>query len=115
MPVMIGVDPHKASHTAVAIDESEQTLSELTIRASSTQVQRLLGWAEPYAERTWAIEGAGGLGYLLAQLLLSAGERVVDVQHNLASRVRLLRAAGRTTTTPTTPVPSRWPRCAPEG
>jgi len=47
MPVMIGVDPHKASHTAVAIDESEQALGELTIRASTTQVQRLLDWAEP--------------------------------------------------------------------
>ena len=92
MPVMIGVDPHKASHTAVAIDESEQALGELTIRASTTQVQRLLDWAEPYAECTWAIEGAGGLGYLLAQQLLSAGERVVDIQPKLASRVRLLQS-----------------------
>ena len=41
-------------------------------------------------ERTWAIEGAGGLGYLLAQQLVAAGERVVDVQPKLAARVRLL-------------------------
>jgi hypothetical protein len=26
MAVMIGVDPHKASHTAVAIDQAEQLL-----------------------------------------------------------------------------------------
>ena len=92
MSVMIGVDAHKASHTAVAIDESERGLGELTIRASAGQVEQLLAWAEPFAERTWAIEGAGGLGYLLAQQLLSAGERVVDVQPKLASRVRLLQS-----------------------
>ncbi|MGH3206953.1 MAG: transposase [Trebonia sp.] len=34
--------------------------------------------------------GAGGLGHLLAQQLLSAGERVLDVQPKLGARVRLL-------------------------
>ena len=52
-------------------------------------------WAAPFDERTWAIEGAGGLGYLLAQQLVAAGERVVDVQPKLAARVRLL-ATGAT-------------------
>ena len=90
MAVMIGIDPHKASHTAVALDESEQLLGELRVRSAANQVERLLGWAAPFAERTWAIEGAGGLGYLLAQQLVAAGERVVDVQPKLAARVRLL-------------------------
>jgi hypothetical protein len=36
------------------------------------------------------VEGAGGLGHLLAQQLLSAGERVLDVPPKLAARVRLL-------------------------
>ncbi len=35
-------------------------------------------------------QGAGGLGHLLAQQLLAAGERVLDVQPKLAARVRLL-------------------------
>jgi len=35
-------------------------------------------------------EGAGGLGHLLAQQLLAAGEQVVDVQPKLGARVRLL-------------------------
>ena len=34
--------------------------------------------------------GAGGLGYLLAQQLVAAGERVLDVQPKLGARVRLL-------------------------
>jgi hypothetical protein len=38
----------------------------------------------------WAIESAGGLGYLLAQQLVGAGERVLDVPATLAARVRLL-------------------------
>jgi transposase len=36
------------------------------------------------------VEGAGGLGHLLAQQLVAAGERVLDVQPKLAARVRLL-------------------------
>jgi transposase len=90
MAVMIGIDPHKASHTAVALDADEQLLGELRLRSAAGQVERLLAWAAPFAERTWAIEGAGGLGYLLAQQLVAAGERVVDVQPKLAARVRLL-------------------------
>jgi hypothetical protein len=40
--VMIGVDPHKASHTAVAINAAEEVLGELRVRASAAQAQRLL-------------------------------------------------------------------------
>ena len=89
--VMIGVDPHKASHTAVAINAAEQPLGQLRVRASAVQAERLLAWAQAWPERTWAVEGAGGLGHLLAQQLLSAGEQVLDVPPKLAARVRLLR------------------------
>jgi len=88
--VMIGVDPHKASHTAVAVNAAEQPLGQLRVRASAVQAERLLGWARAWPERAWAVEGAGGLGHLLAQQLLSAGERVLDVPPMLAARVRLL-------------------------
>jgi transposase len=90
MKVMIGVDPHKASHTAVAIDRREGELATLKVRATRRQVRQLLEWAEPFGERTWAIESAGGLGYLLAQQLVAAGEKVLDVPATLASRVRVL-------------------------
>jgi hypothetical protein len=62
--VMIGIDPHKASHTAVAIDEKEAPLGEVRVRASAAQAERLVAWAASWPERTWAVEGAGGLGYL---------------------------------------------------
>ena len=60
--VMIGVDPHKASHTAVAISAAEEPLGELRVRASAVQAQRLLAWAAAWPERTWAIEGAAAWG-----------------------------------------------------
>jgi transposase len=90
--VMIGIDPHKQTHTAVAVDDHEVVLGERLVRARSDQVRELVAWANEFddATRTWAIESAGGLGYLLAQQLLAAGERVVDIPAMLASRVRLL-------------------------
>jgi transposase len=93
--VMIGVDPHKASHTAVAINGMEAPLGEVRVRASAAQAERLVAGAAPWPERTWAVEGAGGLGYLLAQQLVAAGELVLDVQPKLGARVRLL-ATGAT-------------------
>ena len=88
--VMIGVDPHKASHTAVAIDAAEEQLGQLRVRACAAQAGQLLGWAQAWPERAWAVEGAGGVGHLLAQQLLAAGERVLDVPPKLGARVRLL-------------------------
>ena len=93
--VMIGIDPHKASHTAVAIDPAEVPLGQLQVRACAAQAERLLAWAQAWPQRTWAVEGAGGVGHLLAQQLAAAGERVLDVPPELAARVRLL-AAGNT-------------------
>jgi transposase len=90
--VMIGVDPHKGSHTAYALDQHEKRLGELRVRASATQVEALLDWAAGWHKRTWAVEGARGLGHLLAQQLIAAGERVVDVPPKLAARVRLLNS-----------------------
>jgi transposase len=43
--VMIGVDPHKGSHTAAAVSAAEERLGELRVRASAGQLQRLLAWA----------------------------------------------------------------------
>lgn len=88
--VLIGVDPHKASHTAVVVDGDEQQIDVLQVRADRRQLERLLRWAEPFPERTWAIESAGGLGYLLAQQLVAADEHVLDVPPTLSARVRLL-------------------------
>jgi transposase len=88
--VMIGVDPHKGSHTAVAIGDDEAQLAKVRVRSSRQQLDQLLKWAAPFKRRAWAIESAGGLGYLLAQQLVAAGETVFDVPATLAARVRVL-------------------------
>jgi transposase len=80
MAVMIGIDPHKGSHTAVAVGAAEEPLGKLRVRASPAQAGKLVAWAQAWPERSWAVEGAPGLGRLLAQQLVAAGERVLDVQ-----------------------------------
>jgi hypothetical protein len=110
--VMIGVGPHKAWHTAVAVGAAEEQLGQLRVRACAAQAGQLLGWAQAWPERTWAVEGAGGAGHLLAQQLLAAGERVLDVPPRLGARVRLLATGDINKNDPTTPGRSRSRRCA---
>jgi len=43
--VMIGIDPHKGSHTAVALDAREKRLGQLRVRASRRQVEGF--WSGP--------------------------------------------------------------------
>jgi transposase len=87
---MIGIDPHKASHTATAIDGSEKVLAKIRVKADGNQLESLLTWARDWPERIWAVENATGLGHLLAQQLLAAGEAVLDVPPKPAANARLL-------------------------
>jgi transposase len=92
---IIGIDPHKASHTAAVIDRDERLVGELRVRAGRRQRDELLAWAAPFVPRRWAVEGATGVGALLAQQLVAAGETVVDVPPALSARVRLLGAGAK--------------------
>jgi transposase len=70
MSVIIGIDPHNATHTAVAIDRDEQPIATVVVGADRCQTERLLAWAASFGcDRTWAIESASGLG---KQLLVAA-------------------------------------------
>ena len=84
--------PAKGSHTAVAIGAGERPLGRVRVDACPSQAEQLLAWAAAWPQRAWAVEGAAGLGCLLAQQLVAAGERVLDVRPKLAARVRLLQA-----------------------
>jgi transposase len=90
---VIGIDPHKGSHTAAVLDEHETLMSEVRLRASGRQRDELLRFAAPFEPRCWAIEGATGTGALLAQQLVAAGEVVLDVPPTLSARARLLDSA----------------------
>jgi transposase len=97
---IIGIDPHKGSHTAVAIDDDERLVGELSVRADRRQGERLLCWAAEFEPRLWAVEGASGVGTLLAQQLVGAGGTVLDVPPALSARARLLDSGHKDKTDP---------------
>lgn len=93
---MIGVDPHKSSHTAAALDpRTNKALETVRVESTLADYRRLLGWARRFTERRWAVENARGLGRHLAQWLVARGESVVDVPPTATARVRELSRGGR--------------------
>lgn len=94
--ILLGVDPHKSTHTATAVDpSSNRQLASIRIEASLPEYRRLLTWARRWPQRKWAVENAKGLGRHLAQWLIARGESVVDVPASATSRVRELSRGGR--------------------
>lgn len=87
--VKIGVDPHQLSNTIEVVDDSEALLGSGRFGTDKTGHAAMLRYVAPWPNRVWAIEGANGAGRALAQRLIAAGERVVDVPAKLAARVRL--------------------------
>ena len=101
MDVMIGVDPHKGSHTATMLDREEHELTRIKVRAGCRQVAELLEWATVCAADVGG-GVAGGLGYLLSQQLVATGETVWTCRRRwrhgygcsgLASRPRPIRTS----------------------
>ena len=90
MEIVIGVNPHKVTNVVAAIDKQGELVGQQTFPANRKGLRTLQRWAKRFPERRWAVEGAGGIGRPLAQKLLAAGERVVDVPPKLSSRVRVL-------------------------
>ncbi len=94
--VIIGVDPHKRTHTASALDPvTHSVVASIRVDASLRDYRRLLRWASSFAERRWAVENAHGLGRHLAQWLVARDERVEDVPSTATARVRELSRGGR--------------------
>jgi transposase len=94
--VIIGVDPHKRTHTASVMQPATNTvLATLQIDASLNGYRQLLRWASGFEQRRWAVENARGLGRHLAQWLVARGEDVADVPSTATARVRELSRGGR--------------------
>jgi transposase len=92
MEVLIGIDPHKATNAVAAVDGEGALVELATFATDRSGLRSLARWGRRFEERRWAVEGAGGLGRPIAQHLLGAGERVVNVPPKLSARVRLLSA-----------------------
>jgi len=86
--IVIGIDSHKRSHTAVATDGTGRKLAEKTVAAVSAGHLELVRWAGRFAERTWALEDCRHLSRRLSTDLLVAGERVIRVPPKLMASAR---------------------------
>jgi transposase len=89
--IVIGLDVHKQSVTAVAVDEAGRPLADEVIGVGSDE---LLGWAAALDdERLWAVEDCRQLTGWLERQLVGAGEELVRVPPKLTVPER---RAGRT-------------------
>jgi transposase len=87
--VIIGIDAHKRTHTAVAVDEQGRQLGQKTSGTTSGDHFELHAWAVGQgSERLWAVEDCRHLSRRLERDLLAAGERIVRVPPKLMANAR---------------------------
>ena len=86
--VVIGVDSHKRTHTAVAVDGNGRKLAERTVTARSAGHLELVRWAARFPERRFALEDTRHLSRRLSTDLLVAGQSVVWVPTRLMAGAR---------------------------
>jgi transposase len=61
--MLIGIDPHKSTHTATAIaPDTNHEAASIRIDATLREYRRMLTWARRWPQRRWAVENAEGLG-----------------------------------------------------
>jgi transposase len=93
--IMIGADPHKRTHTVVAVDEVGRRLAEKTVRTNSEGHLELLAWSRRLAssateqeEVKFALEDCRHLTRRLEADLLAGGARVMRVPTRLMAEAR---------------------------
>jgi transposase len=94
---VVGIDTHKATLAACAIDDVGQVLDEQTFPNEPTGFSALLAWLEALGEiGRVGLEGSAGYGAAAARFLLAAGLPAVEVPPQLSHRERLrTRRAGK--------------------
>lgn len=79
-PVIVGIDTHKSTHVAVAIDTQGTRLAALSIPANPKGYLTLERWARsPGQVLAFGIEGTGSYGAGLSRSLLAQGHNVIEV------------------------------------
>ena len=88
--IVVGIDPHKKSHAAVAIDAAIGSITaELTVPASRIGFVSLLDWARALDdERQFVIEDCRHVSGPLERFLLAEGEAIVRVPPKLMGLAR---------------------------
>lgn len=95
--MVLGVDAHKDSHTAAAVDQVGAKTAQVTVRARDGGHDQLISWARRQCpgQRLWAVEDCRHVTGRLETALLAAGERVVRVPPQLTAGRRASRARGK--------------------
>lgn len=88
--IVVGIDPHKQTHTAVAIDAATGGVrGERTVRARSGGYEQLVAWARALDdERVFAVEDCRHVSGGLERHLIARGERAVRVAPKLMAAHR---------------------------
>jgi transposase len=90
--ITIGIDPHKDTHTAAAVEDATgQLLGELTVPGTEAGHRRLLAWAHDLDEEQrprFALEDCRHVNGRLERFLLAAGETVLRVGTRLSAHAR---------------------------
>jgi transposase len=88
--VKVGVDVHKHTHCAVAVDALGREVAQLTVRATDAGHRQLLRWAaKQFADQVeFAVEDCRHVSKRLERALLVAGARVVRVPPKLMAGAR---------------------------
>lgn len=86
--VVLGIDAHKRTHTAVAVDEHGKRLGTKTVPATSAGNLELVRWASQFGEHRFAVEDCRHLSRRLERDFLAAGETLVRVTPKLMARTR---------------------------
>ncbi len=94
---VVGIDTHKATLAACAIDELGQPLAEATFDNDPAGFSALVAWLSGLGGvRRVGLEGSAGYGAAAARLLLSAGYAALEVPPQLSHRERgRTRRAGK--------------------
>ena len=87
--VTIGIDPHKQTHSAAAVDQLGQELSRRTERAVRDGFAALLGWARGLDDqRVWVVEDCRHVSGPFEPFLIDRGESVVRLAAKLMASAR---------------------------
>jgi transposase len=78
--IVVGVDTHKHTHVAVALDQVGGVIGEITIPVDRAGYEQLDRWASELGEQIdFGVEGSGSYGAGLASHLRRRGHRVIEV------------------------------------
>ena len=93
--LVVGIDPHKSTHTAAALDTATgEFLDEITIDSTPKGYTALLQWCHDLRADLVAVENLRGLGLNLGTWLLAQGLDCVDVTTKEVRAQRLARRGG---------------------